>query len=340
MDPDCYRLAAGVYGIFATSDGAAAAGSGARPKKKTKQTAAAARRRRRQQHKKKTGNFSSLRTGLGYLSLLVPAYAIAQSFVGGDLSSQAPWGLPPQDFVAAIAAPSSNATFPITGYNTSVPAGGAGRATGDADAVAGWSLTIGVTAGIPLTHSASALAADRDLCIDATALSVTPPAEIVTEAGGYNRTGWRVCAVVFTGGLKAGASSGVRAADGSCGGVLPDACIRQLEANSVAGKAGRTGGCRDLDVPVDCRGHFNGGGGTGFGEFLFLMEITPIGNTSALADGRSLFFAAWFEPVRKGNKTALAAAERRVWPVLLAWTHFGAVPRRDKRGNEHVTVNL
>jgi hypothetical protein len=249
MDPDCYRLAAGVYGTLTTSDEvpAAAGSGGARPKEKPKQTtttaAAVARHRRRRQQqqkqhkkKKKTNNFSSLRTaGLGYLSLLVlvPAYATAQSFVGGDLSSQAPWGLPPQDFAAAIAAPpSSSATFPITGYNTSIPGGD--RGTTDA-VVAGWSMTIGVTAGIPLRNSTYA-AVDRDRCIDVTALWVTPPAEIVAaEAGGYDRTGWRVCAVVFTGGLKAAASSsGVRAAEGSCRGVLPEACIRQLEANSVS----------------------------------------------------------------------------------------------------------
>jgi tRNA (adenine-N(1)-)-methyltransferase non-catalytic subunit len=41
-----------------------------------------------------------------------------------------------------------------------------------------------------------------------------------------------------------------------------------------------------------------------------------------LADRRSLFFAAGFEPAQKGNKSALAAAQRHIWPVLLAWTHF------------------
>lgn len=35
-----------------------------------------------------------------------------------------------------------------------------------------------------------------------------------------------------------------------------------------------------------------------------------------------MFFAAGFEPAQKGNKSALAAAQRHVWPVLLAWTHF------------------
>jgi tRNA (adenine-N(1)-)-methyltransferase non-catalytic subunit len=35
-----------------------------------------------------------------------------------------------------------------------------------------------------------------------------------------------------------------------------------------------------------------------------------------------MFFSAGLEPARKGNRSALAAANRRVWPVLLAWTYF------------------
>jgi tRNA (adenine-N(1)-)-methyltransferase non-catalytic subunit len=50
-------------------------------------------------------------------------------------------------------------------------------------------------------------------------------------------------------------------------------------------------------------------------------EIRPIGK-SGLQDRRCLFFAAGFQPGQKGNKTAYAAAEKRAWPVLLAWTHF------------------
>ncbi len=49
-------------------------------------------------------------------------------------------------------------------------------------------------------------------------------------------------------------------------------------------------------------------------------EVTPIG--SATPNRQSVFFAAGFEPAQKGNKSALAAAERRAWPVLLTWTHF------------------
>ncbi|KAK4245998.1 Gcd10p family-domain-containing protein [Corynascus novoguineensis] len=197
MDPDCYRLAAGVYRTSICT----------------------------------TTKLPSLRQGLTYLSLLVPVHAKAQSFVGGDLSRQAPYGLPAQDFAAAFSSPISDATFPIRGYNTS-------------------------------------LLASAD----------------------HTKT------------------------DGTCSAVLPDDCIRQLQVNSVASKVGRAGGCQNLALPDSCAGHLNGNTGTAF-------EITPIGS-SAVADRRSMFFAAGFEPVRKGNKSSLAAAQRHVWPVLLAWTHF------------------
>ncbi len=35
-----------------------------------------------------------------------------------------------------------------------------------------------------------------------------------------------------------------------------------------------------------------------------------------------MFFASGFEPAHRGNLSALAMAKRRVWPVLMAWTHF------------------
>lgn len=35
-----------------------------------------------------------------------------------------------------------------------------------------------------------------------------------------------------------------------------------------------------------------------------------------------MFFAAGFDPVQRGNQSALVAAQRRVWPVVLTWTHF------------------
>lgn len=305
MDPDCYWLALRFYsGFVADGDVTTGAAQTAAPAKQssagertsmsmmltaalTKETVAshketagetnetaaptntstttkeAAPHQPQRQHD--AAKLPSWRESLAYLSLLVPAYAYAQSFVGGDLSTQAPYGLPAQDFAVAISNPASDATFSITGYNTSLAAGSV-KAT--ENTIDGWSLNIGVTANVPLTNSFNN-AINKDLCIDATTLSITPPAGVAH----FNSTSWRVCAVVFTGGLKAGGST---RSDGSCSAALPDECIRQLQANSGAGKAGRNGGCRDLDIPGPCAGHFNGNAGTGFGEFAcFLFPAIP-----------------------------------------------------------------
>ncbi|KAL2022140.1 hypothetical protein VTK56DRAFT_5969 [Thermocarpiscus australiensis] len=191
------------------------------------------------------------------LSLFGPSNA--QSFVGGDLSNQAPYGIPAQNFAAAISTPTSNATFAIPGYNTSIPAG---AIDGTGTSVDGWSITIGVTGNVPLT-GATFNGIDTTQCIDATTLSISPPADIAS----CNKNDWRVCAIVFTDGLD-GTASGTGTLDSSCSAHLPDDCIDQLQVNSVAGKAGRNGTCEDLDIPEACKGYFAGNGGTAYGELL------------------------------------------------------------------------
>lgn len=199
--------------------------------------------------------FPNLREGLVYISLLVPAYAMSKSIVGGDLSHRAPYGLPVRDFNAAFSSSSSDATFSIRGYNTSLPAGTAGATESTVD---GWKLTIGVAGNVPLTNAANTAVDKKNMCIDATALSITPPAGVLH----YNSSSWRVCAVVFTDGLRAGEDA---RPDGTCSAVLPDDCIHQLQTESVATKAGRAETCRDLDLPDSCAGHFKGNAGTAFG---------------------------------------------------------------------------
>ncbi len=224
-------------------------------------------------------NVPGLRQGLAYLALLVPAYGYSQSFVGGDLSNQAPYGLPALDFAAAIATPSSNASVKITGYNTSLAAG-AIKATDNP--IDGWLLNIGVTANVPLT-TANNNGVDKNLCIDATSLSIIPPAQVAT----YNSSAWRVCAIVFTDGIADGANT---KADGSCSAALPNECITQLQSNSVAGRAGRGRGCQDVDVPTSCVGRFIGKGhGTGFGECsrsILQASCTNTSSASSLCSGR------------------------------------------------------
>lgn len=259
MESDCYFVAARLFEAFVTK-------SQRMPihdPMETTHTSTARPTRRPRRQPCEGYNVPGLRQGLAYLALLVPAYGYSQSFVGGDLSNQAPYGLPAQDFAAAIAAPSSNASVKITGYNTSLAAG-AIKAT--ENPIDGWLLNIGVTANVPLI-TANNDGVDKNLCIDATSLSITPPAQVAT----YNSSAWRVCAIVFTDGLADGASTKT---DGSCSAALSNECITQLQSNSVAGHAGRGGRCQDLDVPTSCVGHFIGKGhGTGFGEYSVFNSL-------------------------------------------------------------------
>jgi hypothetical protein len=260
---------------------------------------------------------SYLRQSVVYLSLLVPSYA--QSYVGGDLSNQAPYGVPPRAFASAISSPSANTRFSIHGYDTSIPAG---AIDATANHVNGWSIDIGVTANVPLTESSNANI-DKNKCIDATTLSITPPNDIAN----CDPDSWRVCAIVFTGGLGSSVTKDVQAtkSDGSCGPLLPEDCIQKLQAESVAAKAGKGSGCADLKVPDECADYFAGTDGTAY-------KISPVGGT-AYSDRRSAFFAWGSKPTFKGNKTALNAAMKPVWPVLLTWSHFtGAGDVHDSAG--------
>ncbi len=289
MDLDCYHVAAGLYRASVYEGAQSHAASSTKkqsknpPKEKAKKESAGRRPWKQKAPKDKEKSrrssgflrdfwyFLCLRETAVYLTLLVPTYAFAQSFVGGDLSAQAPYGLPAQEFAAAAASSvASNNTFPITGYNTSLPAGTAGATESDVD---GWSLNIRVLANVPLANTTRATI-NKNLYMDATVLTISPPPAVAD----FNSSAWRVCAIVFTGGLRAG---GATHADGSCTGVLAEDCIDQLQANSLANGAGRTGGCRDLDVPTNCGVHFNGLTGTGYGECLSSQCICSLLSVSS-----------------------------------------------------------
>lgn len=201
-----------------------------------------------------------LRQTIVYLSLLVPSYA--QSYVGGDLSDQAPYGMPPRAFTSAISSPLLDASFPIRGYNTSIPPGAVDATVKH---VNGWSINIGVTADVPLTDSDYA-GVNKSQCIDTTALSITPPADITS----CDDNGWRVCAIVFAGGLGSSVTNDLQATktDGSCSALLPDNCIQKLQANGVVAKADNGRGCSDLNVPDECAPYFAGTDGTAYSESL------------------------------------------------------------------------
>ncbi|EGO55777.1 hypothetical protein NEUTE1DRAFT_124132 [Neurospora tetrasperma FGSC 2508] len=138
--------------------------------------------------------------------------------------SNPPFGLPPSDFALAIAHPVSNASFPTTGYNTSIPAGPA-DATGSE--VPGWYLSISVAANIPLTNasdtSSSSISAKdkKSKFTEAAVLSLVPPSTHRQE--GLDAESWRVCAIVFTGGLSDETTETAQTArlDGTCAALLP-----------------------------------------------------------------------------------------------------------------------
>ncbi|KAK3689204.1 hypothetical protein B0T22DRAFT_427408 [Podospora appendiculata] len=245
------------------------------------------------------------------LLLTLTTRTAAQSFVGGDLSTQAPFNLAPATFTAATANATSNATFAITGYNTSLPVG---PVDGTGTALPGWSLSISVAADVPLSSSGNT-SIDKTRFTEATTLSLVPPDGDRAQTS-YNTSSWRVCAIVFTGGLDDAATDAAADLDGGCGALLPDDCIQQLQVNSVAANTSRNGECEDLQVPDICGGYF-GDGAVG-------SAYADADDASQNEDGSTPFFAAGSAPTGRGNASALAAAERTVWPVLLTWTHFGA----------------
>ncbi|KAH6845829.1 hypothetical protein B0I37DRAFT_192905 [Chaetomium sp. MPI-CAGE-AT-0009] len=154
-------------------------------------------------HQAPADRFPVLRQGfayltyLAYLAMLLPPFIMAQSFVGGELSRRGPYGLPAQDFAAALGSPASAVTFPIPGYNTSIPPADH-AAKGTFDTIPGWSLIIGMTCNVPLSKASRADPVDNSLYVAAAGLSITPPVDVAE----YSSTGWRVCAAVFTGGLS------------------------------------------------------------------------------------------------------------------------------------------
>jgi hypothetical protein len=128
--------------------------------------------------------FPSLGQAFVYLALLLRSLVMVQFFVGGDLSQQGPYGLPAQEFAAAITTPSSAVTFPIPGYDVSIPpADRFAKAT--INAIPGWSLTVGVTGNVPLAKASKAAPVDKNLYVAAAGLSITPP----TDVAEHNSTG-------------------------------------------------------------------------------------------------------------------------------------------------------
>ncbi|CCC09601.1 unnamed protein product [Sordaria macrospora k-hell] len=191
------------------------------------------------------------------------------SLTTGSFSSDPPFGLPASSLADAIASSISNASFPTTGYNTSIPAGPA-DATGNG--ISGWSLQITVAANIPLTNASdsSGISVEdkKSKVTEAAVLSLVPPSLIES----VDEDSWRVCAIVFVGGLATDKTEEARTKgldlDGTCAALLPSECIQELQVGSVANGTDTSRGreCASLVVPDACLEYFGGAVGVGYGE--------------------------------------------------------------------------
>ncbi|KAJ4410029.1 hypothetical protein N0V85_004004, partial [Neurospora sp. IMI 360204] len=104
-------------------------------------------------------------------------------------------------------------------YNTSVPAG-PDDATGDG--IPGWYLSINVAANVPLTNASDSTISAEDKkskVAEAAVLSLVPPSTL----NELDPDSWRVCAIVFMGGLAAGKTEEAQTTrlDGTCAALLP-----------------------------------------------------------------------------------------------------------------------
>ncbi|KAK4223481.1 hypothetical protein QBC38DRAFT_487613 [Podospora fimiseda] len=251
-----------------------------------------------------------------FLFLLLPSLSLAQSIITGTPLLSGPYNIDSSSFLDTTTHTGTNISYPIKGFNTSIPAG---ATSGTGNSVPGWSLNIGITPDVSLSGSNSQ---DATKFFQATTISIIPPSR--NQAAGierFNESNWRVCALVFTSGLGKSetdeAEDGVR---GDCRDLLPSDCVNQLQVNSVTNVAELGGGCQGIiTMPTVCNDHFAARGGSDVMGF----ELLPIsGDVKPNVDRRSTFFAAGSEAVDRGNKTALGRAQRKVWPVLLVWTHF------------------
>ncbi|CAK7208682.1 hypothetical protein SBRCBS47491_000174 [Sporothrix bragantina] len=266
---------------------------------------------------------------LRLLLAVTPCYVAvvqAQSETTGDLTQEAPYGIPPDLFSASISRTVRQSAVYVPGYNLSAPEGFG--PSGNGSAVVGWQLGVAVADNVPLTGAAEPNI-DTAKVIDATTLWLQAPLGVEY----LNSTAWKLCATVFpyvnmsaamqtgedVGRLTAAGDSSVssvsddaRQNNGNCGVWLTDQCATALNENALAYGTGADGSCYNMTVPQPCAPYFMRGHGNG--TVVVLDENT-------LADGR--FYAWGSAPTSGGDTAALNSALSHVWPVLLTWIQFG-----------------
>lgn len=166
------------------------------------------------------------------------------SFVAGNLSAAAPYGIPPAEFQKVTERLAASATFNITGYDVS----SSPPADSSSTNVPGWTLTVGVTTDVSLLNAANS----SNLDIEATTLFLAPPGGNVTLD-----PSWTICAVVFPG-LEAEAAAAAAnvstKVDGSCEGLLSSECIEAIQSGSSG--VSTNGTCGSYVLPSACSSQF------------------------------------------------------------------------------------
>lgn len=175
------------------------------------------------------------------------------SFVAGNLSIDAPWSLPADNFVSGTNSPDSVASFNITGYNISAN-------TPSPQSASGWILSAAVKNDVSLSTSTNS-SVNRSSFFEATTLYVQAPTAMNMDSS------WRICAVIYPGVDNLDVSSSV--VDGSCNGLLSGECLQALTVAGTSGSNGMddAGNCGSFVLPGRCDGSLSMANVTAFGTY-------------------------------------------------------------------------
>lgn len=168
--------------------------------------------------------------------------------VGNLTGSNTPFDIPQSAFTSALTHPNATGSFSVPGYNVSAPAD---VDDGSGNAVAGWTLGISVATGVSLSGSD---AGDTGDMTDLMVLSLAPPTAAMAADVDPS---WVVCGFVYTGLAATNANNNyTNTTDGSCGQMLPSACIKELVVDTSSQGVAANGSCSGVGVPQSCQGLF------------------------------------------------------------------------------------
>lgn len=225
------------------------------------------------------------------------------SFVAGNLSIAAPYGIPPAEFRTVTKRLTSAATFNITGYNVSVDAT-------PQSAISGWTLTVGITTDVSLVDASSSSNFD----VEATTLYIEPPGGKATVD-----PSWEICAVVFPG--LASSVNTSRTVNGSCEAVLSSECIQAVQTGNSG--ISSNGTCGEYVLPSACRDEFPSAS----------VNSTAISMSPLVSTSSSRYFSSVIP--HHSNCSSEMQPSTRPFSTKSASTHM-AVPRRRHRTRQPI----